>query len=83
MRPLARVRAALLQSLEPTGVGARDLAECLTLQLRALRALGDGAGDRDHRSASSHLALLARRDLKRLMRRDRRRRGAAARGAWR
>ena len=25
-----------LQSLEPTGVGARDLAECLMLQLRAL-----------------------------------------------
>ena len=26
--------AALLQRLEPTGVGARDLAECLTLQLQ-------------------------------------------------
>jgi RNA polymerase sigma-54 factor len=27
----------LLQHLEPTGVGARDLRECLTLQLKALR----------------------------------------------
>src|SRR6476469_1676959 len=35
---LAHLRCALryLQSMEPTGVGARDLAECLTLQLRTL-----------------------------------------------
>ena len=47
---LERLQCALkwLQSMEPTGVGARDLAECLTLQLRALRALR-GADDRDHR----------------------------------
>ena len=54
-----------LQSMEPTGVGARDLAECLTLQLRAQR-----------RSevqtiaiivCKTHLELLARRDLKKLM----------------
>ena len=32
----------LLQSLEPAGVGARHLAECLNLQLRALLAqMGD------------------------------------------
>jgi len=54
-----------LQSMEPTGVGARDLAECLILQLR-------------HRPRTeaqaiaiivcrSHLPLLARRDMKRLM----------------
>ena len=30
------VALGLLQSLEPTGVGARNLAECLTLQLQAL-----------------------------------------------
>ena len=29
-------RCSWLQSMEPTGVGARNLAECLTLQLRAL-----------------------------------------------
>jgi RNA polymerase sigma-54 factor len=54
-----------LQSMEPTGVGAHDLAECLVLQLRALP-----------RSAEQmiaimickqHLELLARRDLKKLM----------------
>jgi RNA polymerase sigma-54 factor len=54
-----------LQSMEPTGVGARDLAECLTLQLRA-----------QPRSEAQmiaiivckqHLELLARRDLKKLM----------------
>jgi len=35
---LERLQCALkwLQSMEPLGVGARDLAECLTLQLRAL-----------------------------------------------
>lgn len=38
------VALALLQSLEPTGVGARSLAECLTLQLQALaRALATPA----------------------------------------
>jgi RNA polymerase sigma-54 factor len=54
-----------LQSMEPTGVGARDLAECLTLQLRTL--------PRGEAQAiaiivcKSHLPLLARRDLKKLM----------------
>jgi RNA polymerase sigma-54 factor len=53
-----------LQSLEPLGVGARDLAECLTLQLRA----------RDRCEAQAvaiivckqHLDLLARRDWRKL-----------------
>ncbi|MGZ8258991.1 MAG: RNA polymerase factor sigma-54 [Caldimonas sp.] len=62
-----RLRCALryLQSMEPTGVGARNLAECLTLQLR----------NRERSEAQaiaiivckSHLQLLARRDLKKLM----------------
>ncbi|MEP7139496.1 MAG: RNA polymerase factor sigma-54 [Caldimonas sp.] len=64
---LAHLRCALryLQSMEPTGVGARDLAECLILQLRA--------GERSEAQAiavivcRSHLPLLARRDLKKLM----------------
>src|SRR6476619_1349178 len=64
---LAHLRCALryLQSMEPTGVGARDLAECLTLQLRTLA--------RSEAQAiaiiicKSHLPLLARRDLKELM----------------
>ncbi len=64
---LAHLRCGLryLQSMEPTGVGARDLAECLILQLRAV--------ERSEAQAiaiivcRSHLALLARRDLKKLM----------------
>ena len=64
---LAHLRCALryLQSMEPTGVGARDLAECLTLQLRMQ--------PRSEAQAiaiivcKSHLPLLARRDLKKLM----------------
>jgi len=63
---LERLQCALkwLQSLEPAGVGARDLPECLVLQLR-------------HRPRSEaqavaviickqHLDLLARRDMKKL-----------------
>ena len=64
---LAHLRCALryLQSMEPTGVGARDLSECLILQLRTL--------PRSEAQAiaiivcRSHLQLLARRDLKKLM----------------
>ena len=64
---LERLCCALrwLQSLEPLGVGARDLPECLTLQLRAR--------PRSQAQAiaiivcKQHLDLLARRDLKRLM----------------
>ena len=62
-----RLRCALkwLQSLDPVGVGARNLSECLTLQLRAR--------PRSQAQAiailicSQHLDLLARRDMKRLM----------------
>ncbi len=64
---LERLQVALrwLQSLEPLGVGARDLPDCLTLQLDAL----------PHSKAQTvaiiickqHLDLLARRDLKKLM----------------
>ncbi len=64
---LAQLRCALryVQSMEPTGVGGRDLGECLTLQLRAR--------ERSEAQAvaiiicKSHLPLLARRDLKKLM----------------
>ena len=64
---LERLQCALkwLQSLEPLGVGARDLPECLTLQLRAMprceaQAIAIIV-------AKHHLDLLARRDLKRLL----------------
>ncbi len=62
-----RLQCALkwLQSLEPSGVGARDLTECLTLQLRSLpRCQAQAVAII---VCKQHLALLARRDLKKLM----------------
>jgi RNA polymerase sigma-54 factor len=64
----------LLQSLEPAGVGARGLAECLTLQLKARRAERGVAEDEQARLATAlkicaqHgvLELLAKRDARRL-----------------
>ena len=65
-----QVALGLLQSLEPTGVGARDLGECLRLQLQAIPA------DSEERSAvracalaicKQPLELLAKRDVKRLV----------------
>jgi RNA polymerase sigma-54 factor len=63
---MSRLQCALqwLHSMEPLGVGARDLAECLSLQLRA--------GPRCEAQAIAlvicqrHLELLAKRDFKRL-----------------
>ncbi len=63
---MARLQCALqwLHSMEPLGVGARGLSECLCLQLRA--------GPRCEAQAIAlaicqrHLELLARRDYKRL-----------------
>ena len=64
---LDRFKVALkwLQSMEPAGVGARDLGECLELQLRTLprspeQALAVVVCRR-------HLDLLAKRDWRRLM----------------
>jgi len=58
----------MIQAMEPTGVGARDLQECLILQLRQC--------DKDTPSlalatelVSKHLDLLASRDFNQLMRR--------------
>jgi RNA polymerase sigma-54 factor len=64
---LDRLNCALkwLQNMEPTGVGARNLGECLCLQLRTQ--------PRSEAQAVAiivckhHLELLARRDMKRLM----------------
>ena len=63
---LERLSCALkwLQSLDPAGVGARSLAECLTLQLRA------GQQTPAHALAADicrrHLDLLAKREFKKL-----------------
>lgn len=62
-----RLRCALkwLQSLEPTGVGARSLSECIVLQLRLLTA--SPARSVAIAIAEQHLELLARRDIKKLV----------------
>jgi RNA polymerase sigma-54 factor len=69
------VALRLLQSLEPAGVGARDLAECLRLQLQALQA-GAARGvpegpapqllDLALRICAQPVELLARRDVRKL-----------------
>ncbi len=66
----------LLHSLEPVGVGARDLSECLSLQLKALLAQRSAEASSLAPLATVRVALrictqpmdlLARRDIKRLM----------------
>lgn len=54
-----------LQAMEPLGVGARGLGECLTLQLRALPR--SEAQIIAIMICKQHLELLAKRDLKKLM----------------
>ena len=59
----------LLQSLEPVGVGARSLAEALTLQLKALQQEGAADADTVHTAlgiCAQPLELLAKRDVRRL-----------------
>jgi RNA polymerase sigma-54 factor len=62
------VALGLLQSLDPAGVGARSLSECLTLQLRAMQAeaSADAAIPAALKICRQPMDLLARRDLKRL-----------------
>ncbi|MDX2217988.1 MAG: RNA polymerase factor sigma-54 [Burkholderiales bacterium] len=56
-----------VQNLEPTGVGARNLAECLILQLKALPEDLPGR-DLALKLASSHLDVLGARDFNKLKR---------------
>jgi len=62
-----RLRCALrwLQSLDPPGVGARDLGECLALQIR--HQPRGPARTLALRIAQNYLELLAKRDIRRLM----------------
>jgi len=65
------VALRLLQSLEPTGVGARGLAECLRLQLAARARSGQvpaGVLQAALAIVEQPLEWLARRDVKRLAR---------------
>ena len=64
---MARLQCALawLHSMEPLGVGARSLGECLSLQLRALpRSPAQAVA---LQTCQRHPELLARRDLRRLV----------------
>lgn len=54
---------AVLQGFEPTGLFARDLAECLSLQLRAKNRLGSSM-----KTLLQNLDLLAKRDFHNLKR---------------
>jgi RNA polymerase sigma-54 factor len=63
------VALRLLHHLDPTGVGARNLSECLALQLRAMQAAGAAEDAPCHaalRICAHPIELLARRDVKRL-----------------
>ena len=62
----------LLQHLEPVGVGARTLAECLQLQLQHLRTHAPDLHDPEVLETAASICaqpmeLLARRDIKRLV----------------
>ena len=66
------VALQLLQHLEPSGVGARSLAECLRLQLQHLQAQQAEGMDPDALRAALAICaqpmdMLARRDIKRLV----------------
>ena len=63
------VALGLLQSLEPVGVGARHLGECLGLQVKALpdTAITPQLRRTALRMCQQSMDLLARRDIKRLM----------------
>ncbi|HSF94741.1 MAG TPA: RNA polymerase factor sigma-54, partial [Thermohalobaculum sp.] len=61
-KPEAELALALVQGCEPTGVGARDLGECLALQLAERDRL-----DPAMRRLVDHLPLLAQGERRRLM----------------
>ncbi len=67
------VALRILQDFDPVGVGAKDLGECLRLQLRAMRRALPADALRQRvlavamRICSQPMDLLARRDIKRLV----------------
>ncbi|HUR88585.1 MAG TPA: RNA polymerase factor sigma-54 [Ramlibacter sp.] len=63
------VALSLLQHLDPTGVGARSLGECLTLQLKAMQSASHAPAETVAAAiaiCAQPIELLARRDIKRL-----------------
>ena len=59
-----REALAVVQALDPSGIGARDLKECLLLQLKARNAEGGVAWD----MVTNHLKLLESRQYKEVAR---------------
>lgn len=61
---LDEIQAALhqIQSFDPVGVGARSLAECLQLQLKALDPATPNLAEAMALATDAHLALLGARD---------------------
>lgn len=57
-----------IQNFDPIGVGARDLAECLQLQMRTLPPDTPGLNPAQRLATPPHLALLAARDYTQLRR---------------
>ena len=67
-RPTSRGGTARIQHFDPAGVGARDLRECLLIQLRQLAA--DEPAVRHARTIiDKHIQLLGAQDYATLMRR--------------
>ncbi len=62
-----KIALKYVQSFEPVGVGARDCAECLALQLRALPSSTPHLA-MAQKVVAEHLPLLANRDFTRLKR---------------
>ena len=58
-----------VQNFDPLGVGARSLAECLSLQLRAMNAQAPSVAQARALATPEHLDLLARREYVQLRRR--------------
>ena len=58
-----------IQNFDPVGVGARDLAECLRLQLKALPPETASLAEAIELATTEHLALLGARDYNQLRRR--------------
>jgi RNA polymerase sigma-54 factor len=65
IEPPLRIALALLRTFDPPGVGARDLGDCLQIQLRQQPPCA--AREVAIAIAARHLELLARRDLKKLV----------------
>lgn len=63
--PVVEDALELIQTFDPCGVGARDLAECLCLQLEIESGL-KGENLESAMKVASNLELLARRDFKKL-----------------